>query len=113
MYLSFQPIESETKKFEILRDYFVTTGKTQGIYFIVKEMGGGEEVKKIFVDLEDVSNAYVPKKSTDSDVKLKAYGVESGDANLLILEYGLWTKKGLSKEIEVSAKRYRFILKRQ
>lgn len=112
MYISFQPIEAETKKYEILRDYFVTTGKTQGIYFIVKEMGG-TEIKKIFVDLEDVTSDYVPKKSTDGDVKLKAYGVESGEENVLILEHGLWTKKGLNKETEISAKRYRFILKRK
>lgn len=112
MYLSFQSIETETRKYEILRDYFVTAGKTQGIYFVVKEMNGSE-IKKIFVDVEDISSDYIPKKSTDGDVKVKAYGVESGEENVLILEYGLWTKKGLNKETEVSAKRYRFILKKQ
>lgn len=111
MYISFQAIESETKKYHILRDYFVNTGKVQGIYFIVQEVGG-TEIKKIFVDIADITSEYIPKKSNDGDVKLKAYGVESGEENILMLEQGLWKKKGLNKETEVSAKRYRFILKK-
>lgn len=114
MYLGFEPTHTETKKYMIVRDYFVSNGKVQGLYFLVQEPGINE-LKQVFLDKEDMNNYYIPKKSPEDDedkIKIKASGIEHGSENVLIIEKGVWKKKNaMSKIIEIPAKRYRFVLK--
>lgn len=113
MLLEFEPTHSETKKYNIIRDYFVSNGKIQGIYFLVQDLQS-KEVKQIFLDKEDINNSYLPKKTKTEDednIRLKANGVESGNENVLIIEKGFWKKKNkMNKVIGIPAKKYRFIL---
>lgn len=110
MFLNFVPNEEEAKKYKILRDYFVSNGKVQGIYFVVKDYASSE-IKRVFLNKEDMNNEFSPKKVSDEGVRLKAAGIEYGEVNQLIIEKGVWKKKGLTnKIIEVEAKRYKFIL---
>lgn len=112
MLIEFKPENSETVEYPILRDFYISNGNVQGIQFLVIDPYT-DEIKQIFVNKEDINGNYEPRKSDEPDVKLKAYGLEVGLENKLILEKGMWYKKGaLNKEIEVPAKRYRFILKK-
>ena len=109
MFLEFIP--SETKKYIIIEYFLASSGNEKGLYFLVRNQEG-TEIKKIFLDIDDVSNEFLPQKTKDEEVKYKAAGIESGEENILIVETGVWKKKTVVNQIkEFAAKKYRFILK--
>lgn len=112
MFLHFKPTESDTKTYEIIRDYYVSNGAVQGMYFIVRNLIDGE-IKTVFLDKKDISDKFEPTKVNEGEYKLKALGVVVGEESMLIIEKGVWIKKSvLNKEVEIPAKKYTFQLKK-
>jgi len=100
------------QEYRILRDYYISNGDIHGIVFVVENKESGE-VKTLFLEKEEISNAFVWKKSKKTDVDYQSSGIEYGkEESILRIETGNLTmkKKFSEKTVDVKAKKYRFIL---
>jgi len=100
------------QEYRILRDYYISNGDIHGIVFVIENKESGE-VKTMFLEKEDVNNAFLWKKSKKNEVDYQSFGVEYGkEESILRIEMGKVTmkKKFSDKTVEAKAKKYRFIL---
>lgn len=110
LFLGFKPEHEKT--YNIIRDYYVSTDKTQGIYFIAEDKESGE-MREFFLPRENMNNAFLPTKVKNQDVKYKLAGIETGQNSIIIIETGVLEKNKKFGEgiTTIPAKKYRYILK--
>ena len=111
MFLNF--IAEEKQRYIILREYYVSNTKEKGMFFLVKHEDN-QDIKLIFLSEEELDNEYIPRRAKrGDDVRYKASALEFGQENVLIVETGVWRKRGVFQKIKnVPSKRYRYVLKK-
>jgi hypothetical protein len=104
------------KEYTILRDYYIDNRNVKGILFVLQD-AESKQVHSEFLEVTEVNDTYVWHKLKKKEVKYFAAGIEaSKEGSKLIVETGIINGEkrnmvGIKKPAELSAKRYRYLLK--
>lgn len=102
-----------TRKYAILRDYYIKTTQYEGIMFILSDKQTGEIVRKLVLE-EDITSEseWRRTKSSKQADYIKIY-ISKGQENMMIEEVGKVKKKAMfDKEVKIDAKQYRYYLEK-